>query len=57
MSWQWPDRYRVTKGLALVSYSGNIILQTARAVDNDHAAVLARYAELTQQLMERYLEP
>lgn len=48
---------KVMKGLALVSYGGNIILQTARAVDNDHAAVLARYAELTQQLMELYLEP
>ena len=35
-------------GLAALGYDGNYILQTARAVDDDHAGALARYAQMTR---------
>lgn len=35
--------------LAKVNYQGNYILQTARAVDTDHASVLGAYQEMTMQ--------
>jgi L-ribulose-5-phosphate 3-epimerase len=44
----------VFEELARLNYSGNFILQTARATDGDHAGVLARYRDLTQAWMARY---
>jgi hexulose-6-phosphate isomerase len=44
----------VFEALAHLNYSGNFILQTARATDGDHAGVLARYRDLTQAWMARY---
>jgi hexulose-6-phosphate isomerase len=44
----------VFEALAHLNYSGNFILQTARATDGDHAGVLARYRDLTQARMARY---
>lgn len=40
--------------LARVSYSGNYILQTARAADGDHAGVLCRYREMTMDWLSRH---
>jgi L-ribulose-5-phosphate 3-epimerase len=45
----------VFENLARHKYFGLVILQTARAQDEDHAGILARYLDLTQSLMERYL--
>lgn len=39
--------------LARVGYEGNYILQTARAVDDDHAGVLARYRDMSVLEIER----
>lgn len=36
----------VFRTLAQTGYSGNLILQTARAADNDHAGVLCRYRDM-----------
>lgn len=36
----------VFQTLAQIGYSGSFILQTARAVDNDHAGALCRYREM-----------
>jgi len=41
------DFNAVFKELARQNYSGNYILQTARAKHNDHSIVLARYAQMT----------
>lgn len=38
-------------GLAALGYQGHFILQTARAVDDDHAGALARYAQMTRDLI------
>jgi hexulose-6-phosphate isomerase len=46
----------VFDSLARHQYSGLVILQTARAQDGDHAGTLSRYVEMTESLMERYLE-
>jgi hexulose-6-phosphate isomerase len=40
--------------LGRLSYSGLVILQTARAKDGDHAGTLSRYIDKTQALMEHY---
>jgi hexulose-6-phosphate isomerase len=40
--------------LAQKNYRGNYILQTARAVDGNHAEVLRSYGDMTQQLMQQY---
>jgi len=45
---------RVFAGLAKIGYSGNYILQTARAADGDHSGALAKYAEMTVQLLNRH---
>ena len=45
---------RVFAGLAKLGYSGNFILQTARAADLDHAGALAKYTEMTVQWIKRY---
>lgn len=44
----------VFSSLAKVGYTGNFILQTARASDSDHAAVLLGYGELTADWIERF---
>lgn len=44
----------VFEALAHLNYSGNFILQTARATDGNHAGVLARYRDLTQAWIVRY---
>ena len=40
--------------LAQVRYNGNYILQSARAVDDDHAGVLCRYRDLTADWLSRH---
>ncbi|MBD2424553.1 TIM barrel protein [Phormidium sp. FACHB-1136] len=48
------DFETVFESLAHLNYSGNFILQTARATDGDHAGVLARYRDLTQAWIVGY---
>jgi hexulose-6-phosphate isomerase len=43
----------VFSGLSKLGYSGNFILQTARAKDSHHAEVLLHYAHLVQGYLER----
>ena len=40
--------------LAQQGYQGNFILQTARAVDGNHAEVLRDYRDMTRQWMQQY---
>ena len=40
--------------LAHKNYRGNVILQTARAAEGNHAEVLRSYRDMTQQWMQRY---
>jgi hexulose-6-phosphate isomerase len=40
--------------LARVGYSGNYIMQTARAADGDHGAALRRYRDMTIEWLRRY---
>jgi hexulose-6-phosphate isomerase len=40
--------------LARVGFRGHCILQTARAPDNDHAAPLCRYRDMTSDWLRRY---
>lgn len=40
--------------LARLGYQGNFILQTARAADRDHAAVLSGYRETVVRMMDRH---
>lgn len=40
------DFPKIFRALAQIKYSGNFILQTARAVDNDHAGALCRYRDM-----------
>ncbi len=40
--------------LARTGYRGNCIMQTARAVDGDHAAALARYRDMIQDWLSRH---
>lgn len=44
----------VFQGLAELGYAGDFILQTARAVDGDHAGALRTYRAMTQHWIERY---
>ena len=46
----------VLNGLRDAGYSGNFILQTARATDGDHAGTLARYLAWTMGHLEQHLE-
>jgi len=48
------DFEAVFEALAHLNYSGNFILQTARATNGDHAGVLARYRDLTQAWIVGY---
>lgn len=40
--------------LAKIGYTGNYILQTARAADGDHAGVLRRYRDMTVDWLSRH---
>lgn len=44
----------VFSGLSKIRYSGNYILQTARATNNDHAGVLRRYRDMTENWIAKY---
>lgn len=44
----------VFSSLAKLNYSGNYILQTARATDGDHAGVLSRYRDMIIGWLNRY---
>jgi hexulose-6-phosphate isomerase len=44
----------VFAALARISYQGHFILQTARAVDGNHAEVLAAYRDMTLQWMRQF---
>jgi L-ribulose-5-phosphate 3-epimerase len=48
------DFGRVFAALGRIGYSGNYILQTARADDGNHAAVLARYRDMTVDWMKAH---
>jgi len=42
------DFETVFSGLKKINYQGNFILQTARAVDQDHAGAISRYRDMVQ---------
>ena len=44
----------VFAALSQISYQGNFILQTARAVDGNHAEVLAAYRDMTRHWMQQF---
>lgn len=44
----------VFAALSRINYQGNYILQTARAVDGNHAEVLAAYRDMTHQWMQQF---
>ena len=44
----------VFAALARAKYTGNYVLQTARAADGDHAGVLCRYRDMTADWIMRY---
>jgi hexulose-6-phosphate isomerase len=44
----------VFKGLASISYKGNLILQTARANDDNHDGVLDQYSKMVHGWVEQY---
>lgn len=48
------DFETVFSALAKFNFSGNCILQTARATDEDHAGVLSRYRDMTVAWLNRY---
>jgi hexulose-6-phosphate isomerase len=48
------DFEAVFAALAKAGYSGNYILQTARAADEDHAGTLSRYRDMTAEWLNRY---
>jgi L-ribulose-5-phosphate 3-epimerase len=50
------DFNRVFDGLAKLSYSGNFILQTARASNGDHEATLAKFIDLVARLLQLHYE-
>jgi hexulose-6-phosphate isomerase len=47
------DFEAVFNELGRISYRGNFILQTARAIDEDHATPLSRYRDMTALWMSR----
>jgi hexulose-6-phosphate isomerase len=49
------DFKAVFKSLALIRYEGNCILQTARAIDSDHAGLLCRYRDMTIDWLNSYV--
>lgn len=48
------DFEAVFEALARIGYHGNCILQTARADDGDHAGILCRFRDMTQDWLNRY---
>ena len=44
----------VFAGLATIGYTGNYVLQTARATDGDDAGVLCRYRDMTVEWVDRH---
>ena len=44
----------VFAALSQIGYQGNYIMQTARAIDGNHAEVLAAYRDMTHQWMSQY---
>ena len=48
------DFETVFASLAKIGYTGNYILQTARAVDDDHTGALCRYRDMTTTWMNSY---
>ena len=48
------DFETVFAAFAKFNYSGNCILQTARATDGDHAGVLGRYRDMTVAWLNQY---
>lgn len=44
----------VFEELARIGYQGNFILQTARAANHDHEAVLCRYRDMTMEWLQAY---
>lgn len=48
------DFGKVFASLGKIAYRGNYILQTARAMDDDHARVLRHYGDMTFAWIERY---
>jgi L-ribulose-5-phosphate 3-epimerase len=48
------DFFSVFSGLSKIDYQGKFILQTARAVDGNHAEVLGHYRDLTCQWIGRH---
>jgi hexulose-6-phosphate isomerase len=48
------DFEAVFAGLARAAYAGSYILQTARAADGDHAAVLCRYRDMAIDWINKY---
>jgi hexulose-6-phosphate isomerase len=44
----------VFEALARVGYKGNYILQTARAVNGDHSAVLCHYRDMVENWLDRH---
>ena len=44
----------VFAGLAQINYQGNFILQTARAVDGDHADILCKYRDMTKNWLKHH---
>jgi len=47
----------VFSGLKLHQYPGNFILQTARAIDGNHEAILSNYLAWTLEQLERHFGP
>ena len=48
------DFDKVFAALSQIGYQGNYIMQTARAIDGNHAEVLAAYRDMTHQWMRQY---
>ena len=44
----------VFAGLGAIGYTGNYVLQTARATDGDDAGVLCRYRDMTVEWIDRH---
>jgi len=49
------DFDKVFSGLSRLSYQGNFILQTARAIHNEHAEVLSIYRDQTLNWLKKYV--
>ena len=46
------ERIKVLKELDSIGYNGNFILQTARAVDENHTTILSQYRDQVVKWME-----